>query len=83
MSGFIKTDKYWDNKKYVVEYRRDQGFAGSPLMTYKLSKYGLIPFFIKHIETTKADTLQSCNINFRVSGIVFNRCDGVIKENMP
>lgn len=80
-SGFQKVENVWNLDDYKVEYVRDQGFAGEPLLKYELSEYGLIPLFIKRIETVQDyDTTQSCNVTFEDSKMVFNKCDGTIMQ---
>ncbi|MFD1003486.1 hypothetical protein ACFQ21_29445 [Ohtaekwangia kribbensis] len=85
MKGFVgsKTvDKKWDIDEYRIEYIRDQGFAGGPLMKYELHKYAMIPILIAKKETVvDNDTTGSCKVIFIKSEIVFDKCSGSIKHN--
>ena len=82
MVGFIRVEREWHINNYKVEYIMDQGFAGGPLMKYKLSKYSLIPIFIKELEiSVDNDTLNSCNVIFHESNVTFNRCEEKITKN--
>ena len=84
MKGFVgsKTvDKKWDIDEYRIEYIRDQGFVGGPLMKYELHKYAMIPVLIKKKETVvDNDTTGSCKVIFVKSEIVFDKCSGSIKH---
>lgn len=80
-SGSQTVEQEWQTGEYKVEYIRDQGFAGGPLMKYELSKYSQIPFFIKKLETTiDNDTTQSCKVVFDDSRIIFDRCSGTVQK---
>jgi MFS family permease len=80
-SGSQTVEGEWQTEDYKIEYIRDQGFAGGPLMKYELSKYSQIPFFIKKIETrVDSDTTENCELIFEESKILFDKCDGDIKE---
>ncbi|MBO9728570.1 MAG: hypothetical protein J7623_08035 [Chitinophaga sp.] len=73
--GSITVEKEWRLKGYRVTYVKDQGFAGSPLLTYQLSKYGMIPIFVKEIQVKRDDdTTGSCWIEFDQAGFNFNKC---------
>jgi hypothetical protein len=48
-SGSQTVVRNWHTEDYKVEYVRDQGFAGGPLMKYELSKYSRVPFFVKRL----------------------------------
>lgn len=75
-TGSIIVEKEWTLKKYKIQYVRDQGFSGGPLVTYQLSKYAIIPLFIKHIDTEiDNDTTQNCWIKFTDAGFNFNKCE--------
>jgi hypothetical protein len=76
MAGTVTVDREWKLKGYKIEYVRDQGFAGGPLMTYQLSKYAVIPIFIKHVDTkVDDDTTSACWIKFADAGFNFNKCE--------
>ena len=78
-AGSQTVEKQWIVDGYKVEYIRDQGFAGGPLLKYELSKYAWIPLFIKKIETSiDKDTSQSCTIHFVRSQVDFDKCNGTI-----
>lgn len=75
VAGSITVEKEWRLKGYRVTYVKDQGFAGGPLMTYQLSKYGMIPIFVKKMEVKRDDdTTGSCWIKFDEAGFNFNKC---------
>lgn len=76
MAGTITVEKEWKVKGFKVEYVKDQGFAGGPLMTYELSKYAVIPIFIKHVDGRRDDdTTGSCWIKFANARFDFNKCE--------
>ena len=80
-SGSQTTENDWAIGRYKIEYIRDQGFAGGPLMKYQLSKYGLIPIFIKVVEISEErDTVYNCEIPFENNKIIFNKCNGTINQ---
>jgi hypothetical protein len=84
MMGVIKVEREWEIENYKVEYIRDQGFSGGPLMSYKLSKIASIPIFIKELEVViDRDTLNSCDIDFYESNLTFNKCERKIIKNDP
>jgi hypothetical protein len=75
-SGSQQAVNLYKNNDYKVEYVTFQGFAGGPSLKYHLSKYTLIPVLIKKIETVRdIDTIQSCEINFVRSKVIFNKCE--------
>jgi hypothetical protein len=75
-SGSQQAVNLYKNHGYKVEYVTYQGFAGRPSLKYQLSKYTFIPVFIKTIETVRdIDTVQSCEIGFVKSNVVFNKCE--------
>jgi len=79
MAGIVVVENEWEFKNYKVEYIRDQGFSGGPLMQYQLSQYGKIPGFIKPLDVViDNDTARPCQINFTDAQIVFDRCEGTI-----
>jgi hypothetical protein len=81
--GFQLIENRWETKGYRVEYIRDQGFAGRPLMKYELSRYGVLPIFIKRIDTAvDSDTTQNCHVNFVNSNLVFDKCSGTLNERL-
>lgn len=74
-SGNQRVIDSWKFDNYKVEYIRDQGFAGGPLMKYELSKYAVIPIFVKKIETvTDIDTTRSCRVIFTHKNLVLDKC---------
>ncbi len=81
-AGFQETKNTWEVEGYKIEYIKDQGFSGRPLMKYELSEYGYIPLFIKTIETvTEAEDAQQCSVNFENSHVTFNKCTVAILKN--
>ncbi|WP_212006475.1 hypothetical protein [Chitinophaga sp. HK235] len=85
VAGTITVERKWKLKGYKIEYIRDQGFAGRPLMTYQLSKYAMIPIFLKHVDTkVDDDTTHTCWIKFADAGFNFNKCSpdssGILKH---
>ncbi|MCZ4224649.1 hypothetical protein [Pedobacter rhodius] len=76
IAGTITVEEKWEFENYKIEYKKDQGFSGGPLFTYKLSRYTKIPIFIKVIEIKVAvpDTLNGCSINFPKSKLTFDKC---------
>lgn len=75
MAGTLTIENEWNIKGYKVEYRRDQGFSGGPLMTYQLSKYASIPIFIKNVDSKwDSDTTRNCWIRFDDEKFNFNKC---------
>ena len=81
MGGSQVTLKKWKLDGYQIEYIKDQGFAGRPLMKYELSKLTTIPIFIKKIETiAEDDSTKICDIIFDRNKIVFNKCSGTLQN---
>jgi hypothetical protein len=75
-SGSQVVEKKWQIDNYKIEYIRDQGFSGRPLMKYELNEFGFIPIFIKKTETVvDNDTTLNCNVNFELNKINFNKCE--------
>ena len=78
ISGFTGTttvENVWQLKGYKVEYVRDQGWAGGPLMKYELYKYGYLPFLIKHVDTkVNNDTTNNCIVKFEYKNFSFDKC---------
>jgi hypothetical protein len=82
-AGSQKVENKWEIDNHKIEYIRDQGFSGRPLMKYQLREYGLVPIFIKTIETSEErDTVYNCEVPFMNSKIIFNKCNLTIKT-MP
>lgn len=80
-SGYQKVVHSWKTSNYKIEYIKDQGFAGSPLMKYELSEYAVIPIFIKKIETVRRnDSADKCIITFPMNKLKFNKCKGSISK---
>lgn len=81
MGGSQTTERKWKLDGYQIEYIKDQGFAGGPLMKYELSKFTAIPIFIKKMETVvEDDTTKNCDIRFDKSKMVFNKCNGTLQN---
>ena len=81
MSGFQRVENFWKIKNYKIDYVRDQGFAGGPLMRYEISKYGLIPIFIKKVDyAIDDDSTNSCLIHFTDIKMDFDKCNITLKE---
>lgn len=81
MGGGRTTEKKWKLNDYQIEYIRDQGFSGRPLITYELSKLTLIPILMKKIEiVAESDSVKNCIINFNDSKLLFNKCSGAIQN---
>lgn len=81
MTGFQRVENSWKINNYKIEYITDQGFAGGPLMKYEISKYGLIPIFIKKLEyTVDDDTTNNCLIHFNDIKMDFDKCNITLKE---
>ena len=75
MAGTITIENQWSYKNYKIEYVRDQGFAGGPKMTYELSKYFVVPIFIKKVDSKwDNDTTTNCWVKFDDEGFNFNKC---------
>jgi hypothetical protein len=82
-SGSQTIETKWDIDEYRIEYIRDQGFAGRPLMKYELHKYAMIPILVEKKETVvDRDTTGSCKVIFVKSEIVFDKCNGSIKRDI-
>ena len=67
----------WRENSYRVEYMRDQGFAGPPLMTYELyytPLFGLLNKKIQTIPINQKRVEESCILNFDKTEIDFNKC---------
>jgi hypothetical protein len=80
-SGSPRVERYWYTGKYKIEYIREQGFAGEPLLTYELSKRAFIPLLIRHIDTiVDRGTVDPCVLYFSKSKLSFNKCDGTLTE---
>ncbi|UAY50837.1 hypothetical protein [Ferruginibacter albus] len=81
MSGYQRVENSWTIKNYKIEYIADQGFAGGPLMKYEISKYGLIPIFIKKIDySVDNDTTNNCLIHFTDIKMDFDKCKITLTE---
>lgn len=81
MSGFVETEQSWQVKNYKIDYITDQGFAGGALRRYELSKYALIPLFIKKIDySTATDSNNNCIIHFTSVKMDFNKCKNTIQD---
>jgi hypothetical protein len=75
MSGNQEVKNSWRVKNYKIDYIKDQGFAGGPLMKYEISKYGFIPIFIKKVDASvDDDTTNSCLVHFSDIKMDFNKC---------
>jgi hypothetical protein len=82
-SGIRTIENKWDIGEYRIDYIRDQGFAGGPLMKYELHEYAMIPILIEKKETViDNDTTGSCEVFFVESKIVFDKCSSSIKHNI-
>jgi hypothetical protein len=79
MSGHQEVQNSWGIRNYRIEYIKDQGFAGGPLMKYEISKYGLIPIFIKKVDRS-VDNDTSCLIHFTDIKMDFDKCNISLKE---
>ena len=79
MSGYQEVEKSWRIRNYRIEYIKDQGFAGGPLMKYEISKYGLIPIFIKKVDHS-FDNDTNCLIHFTDIRVDFDKCNISLKE---
>ncbi|SEW52279.1 hypothetical protein [Chitinophaga arvensicola] len=74
-AGTTTVEKEWRVKGYKIAHLRDQGFAGGARVTYELSKYAMIPVFIKQVDLeVDKDTTNSCWVTFREEGFNFNWC---------
>ncbi|RAW01831.1 hypothetical protein [Pseudochryseolinea flava] len=73
--------KEWIVDDYRVQYKSDQGFAGQARMFYELDVYGMIPCFLKKVDTQDVDndSVQTCRIKFSRRGVVFNKCLGTFE----
>ena len=79
--GNQKVLQTWETDNYKIEYIKDQGFAGGPLMKYELSVYSSIPIFIKKIETARKDEMEDkCIVIFPESELIFNKCENQINH---
>ncbi|KQR68209.1 hypothetical protein [Pedobacter sp. Leaf176] len=76
IAGTITVEEKWEFENYKIEYKKDQGFSGGPLYTYKLSRYTNVPIYIKELEIKVAikDTLEGCSINFPENQLTFDKC---------
>jgi len=71
----------WRNNSYKVEYVREQGFAGSPLITYELYYSPLFGFLNKKIQTIPIrsnNAKKNCILSFDKVEIDFNTCTNII-----
>ena len=81
IAGYQRVENSWKIKNYKIEYVTDQGFAGGALMRYEISKYGLIPIFIKKIDySVDDDTTNNCLIHFTDIKVDFDKCNITLKE---
>jgi hypothetical protein len=81
MSGHQRVENSWKIKNYRIEYVTDHGFAGGPLMRYEISKYGLIPIFIKKIDySVGSDSSNKCLIHFTDIKMDFDKCNLLLSE---
>jgi hypothetical protein len=81
--GKKEIEKTWRIKNYNVEYTANWGFTGQALMTYELNQYGVIPFFVRNVESViEYDTMKDCTIHFPERKLIFNKCNGSL-EKLP
>lgn len=81
MSGYQKVEKSWRVNRYKIEYIMDQGFSGRPLLTYEISKYGLVPIIRKKVDhTVDDDTTHSCIVHFTDIQMNFDKCKGTLTD---
>lgn len=81
MSGYKEVVNSWKIRNFKIEYTKDQGFAGGALMTYEISKYSVIPFFIKKVDqTVDDDTTNKCIIHFNEIKLDFNTCNNQLSK---
>lgn len=67
--------------QYKIEFIKEEGFAGKPLLICNLNEYTTIPLFIKKIETIEgSDSLQKCYSIFPKHRLILNKIDGTLKE---
>lgn len=79
--GSQTVEKQWSKGGYKVEYIRDQGFAGRPLMKYQLTKIGFLPFLIRRMEVAaEYKIVYDCEIPFKEAGMLFNKCDTTLRS---
>ncbi len=75
--GSETTPQIWRTNDSVIEYRVEQGFAGSPLQTYVWYEKSALPILMRKItESTKLDTLNKCRVLFEEVDCVFDQCIG-------
>jgi hypothetical protein len=81
MTGYQKVEKSWRVNRYKIEYVVDKGFSGRPLLTYEISKYGLVPIIRKKVDhTVDEDTTNSCIVRFTDIQMNFDKCKGTLTE---
>lgn len=81
MGGSITVIQKWKLNGYNIEYKQDQGFAGGALMTYRLSKYAIIPIFLKEVDSkVDNDTINRCQIKFDEEKLIFDKCKIELKS---
>ena len=75
MGGSQTVENSWRMKNYKIEYIKDQGFSGHPLMTYQISKYAAIPILIKQVDiSVDNDSTNNCIIHFVDIKMDFDKC---------
>jgi hypothetical protein len=84
VAGYQEVQKKWYVDDYKIEYIKDQGFAGGPLMKYQLNRYGIIPLFIKKVDVViDRDSMNGCLVTFVESRVVFKKCNSTLTKNAP
>jgi hypothetical protein len=84
-AAYRQVEKSWHVDNYRIDridYIWEHSFGSSPLKTYELSKYCVIPFVLKKVETV-TDTSGSCYLEFAKSRIAFDKCNGTIMKKVP
>lgn len=88
-AGYRKVEKSWHVDNYSIdriEHIWEHSFGSRPMKTYELSRYCVIPFVLKKLETViDNDTTRSCDLVFTKAGVVFDKCNGAImkKDSKP
>jgi hypothetical protein len=75
--GSIRTEREWERSGYKIRYVKNQGFVGTPVMTYEIYRYTTVPIFMKKVYAqTDRDTAGSCTVRFELIKLSFNKCTG-------
>ena len=76
-AGYQEIEEKWTDNSYTVEYIRDQGFAGGPLMKYEVYHTPLFGLYNKKIQTIThhSEKYKDCILIFEKAKVEFDKCN--------